>query len=435
MIQLLTSENSQGTMSYFKFKFLFSLFFISAFSNAQFSTEELAPMPVRVANNAVVSAKNGTKVYSFAGIDSTKLYSGIHLKSFMYDVGLNTWTTLPDLPDTLGKIAAGASEVKDRIYIIGGYHVFANHNEISSNKVHVYNTLTDSYEADAAPIPVPIDDHVQDVWRDSLIFVVTGWSNNGNVADVQIFNPALNTWEAGTSVPNHIDYKVFGATGKIIGDTIYYYGGVNGGFSFNARNYMRKGVINPNNPTEITWTKEEDAPELAGYRCASFAYENSLLVVGGAGVAYNYDGIAYNGSGGVSPLDRILKYDTRLMSYNSYSSLPEVMDFRGEGRLSANSFVTCGGMEAGQEVTNRVVKYTIDEAQFANIEEQELEYEIIAGEILSAPKANNISILSVEGKLLDQVNTNKYSLNKLKRGFYLIQLNGVNSRSIIKLSR
>lgn len=418
-------------MCYFKCSFFAFLFVVSTFTFGQISTQELAPMPHRVANNAVVSAKNGTKVYSFGGIDSTKLYDGIHLKSYLYDVNLNSWTILPDLPDTLGKIAAGASEVKDRIYIIGGYHVFADGNELSSNKVHVYNTVTDAFEPDATPIPVPIDDHVQAVWRDSLIYVITGWSNTGNVPNVQIFNPALNTWEAGNSTPNHIDYKVFGATGKIIGDTIFYYGGVNGGFSFVARNYMRKGVINPNNPTEITWSMEMDAPETAGYRCASIAYQNSLLVVGGAATAYNYNGVAYNGSGGVEPLGRVLKYDSQLKTYNSYTNVPEIMDFRGEGILTNNSWVTCGGMENGQVVTNRVVKYTIDEGQFANLEESGVIYEIHNG-IITSQNPLNMQIYTIGGKLVANIKTNSYSLKTLTRGTYIIQLIDGEATSVIK---
>ena len=114
-------------------------------------------------------------------------------------------------PDTLGKVAAGASRVGNIIYIFGGYHVLANGDEISSNKVHRFDVSQNQFISDGAPIPIPIDDHVQAVWKDSLIFVVTGWSNSQNVANVQIYNPSTDTWLAGTSVPNTSHDKVFGA--------------------------------------------------------------------------------------------------------------------------------------------------------------------------------------------------------------------------------
>jgi len=156
----------------------------------------LADMPERVSNQAVTYAdvKGNGFVYSFSGIDEMKLFSGIHKRAFKYDIENDSWETLAPLPSGNGRIAAGASSVKDKIYIIGGYEVFEDGGEISVDLVHVFDPATDTYLADATPIPVPIDDHIQAVWRDSLIYIVTGWSDVTNVPDVQIFNPSLNSW-------------------------------------------------------------------------------------------------------------------------------------------------------------------------------------------------------------------------------------------------
>ena len=99
--------------------------------------------------------------------------------------------------------------------------------------------------ADGAPIPVPIDDHVQAVWRDSLIYVVTGWSDTRNVPNVQIYNPTEDKWIEGTSVPTGVQFESFGTSGTILGDTIFYYGGASFGFRFPVQNTLRKGVIDP----------------------------------------------------------------------------------------------------------------------------------------------------------------------------------------------
>ena len=85
--------------------------------------EAMANMPEPVSNNAVTSAKanNTTYIYSFSGIDSTLNQSGIHLKSFRYNISANEWERIADLPDPNGgKIAAGASTVKNLVYVIGG---------------------------------------------------------------------------------------------------------------------------------------------------------------------------------------------------------------------------------------------------------------------------------------------------------------------------
>ncbi len=324
----------------------------------------LAPLPEATSNNAVTAAVANGKiyVYSFCGIDATKIWSGIHLKAWCYDVQADEWSSLPPVPDPDGgKIAAAASFLKGKIYVTGGYHVAQNSNETSSNKVHVFDPESNGWLPDAAPIPVPIDDHVQAIWRDSLLYIVTGWSNTTNVPNVQIFNPLSNTWAVGTPVPNTTNYKVFGASGVIVGDTIFYAGGARTGSNFPATSFFRKGIINPTNPTEITWTGN-DEPAAKGYRMAAATFGNRPIWLGGSDVTYNYDGIAYNGSGGVAPLARTTMYDPANASFfQTNDDVPAVMDLRGAAQIAENEVVIVGGMIAGQQVTNQVWRISLDE--------------------------------------------------------------------------
>lgn len=332
----------------------------SLFLHAQtlWTWEALPPMPEAVANNAVTAATVGgvPYVYSFSGINQTKIWSGIHLDAHRFNTQTQTWETIAPLPDDTGqggKIAAGASTVKNKIYIMGGYHVFANGSEVSSEKVHIYDPETNSYLPDGAPIPVPIDDHIQAVYRDSLIFVVTGWSNSTNVADVQIYNPSTNTWSEGTPTPDNGDYKVFGGSGTIVGDTIYYAGGARIGFNFPLGSFFRKGYIHPDDPTQIDW---EDMPEslALGYRMGAAQFDDKPLWFGGSMVSYNYNGIAYNGSGGVAPSGRLLIYRPESGSFLDLSAtIPATMDLRGIAQVGYNQYVITGGMITGQEVTDQ----------------------------------------------------------------------------------
>ena len=253
-----------------------------------------------------------------------KCFRAFYKRSFKYAFSSDSWSEIDTIPDEVANIAAGASYVKGKIYLFGGYTVLSNNSEISSDKVHVYNPVTDEFEADAASIPIPIDDHVQCVYKDSLIYLVTGWSNTSNKPFVQIFNPSLNEWSVGTNVPGNIFFTAFGASGTIIGDTLYYHGGA-AGQSFNARKFMRKGFINPDDPTDITWEQMEDAPGMTGYRSACSSTGNLVFWVGGSGVSYNYDGVAYNGSGGVDPSARIfaLQFDALSITRMKQISLLE----------------------------------------------------------------------------------------------------------------
>lgn len=334
---------------------------ISYFGASQtWQVSKVASIPMAVSNNAVVGAEvNGGKyVYSFGGIDSTKVYSGIHLKSFRYNVQTNSWDTIPDLPDTLGKIAAGASIIDSVIYIFGGYHVFPGGGEKSSNKVHRFNINTNTYLTDGTNIPVPIDDHVQAVWRDSLIYLVTGWSNTTNIPDVQIYDAKNDLWLTGTPVPNDNNYKSFGASGSIFGDTIYYFGGAAMGWNFPARPNLRKGYIDPINPTQISWSQSIPNGLLKGYRSACTFSDDGIHWLGGSAITYNYNGIAYNGSGGVSPTSKNLMYHVNNGSLQDVTifgdSLP--MDLRGIAEFPNGERYLVGGMEQNQKVSNKILK-------------------------------------------------------------------------------
>ena len=86
-------------------------------------------------------------VFSFGGIDSTLTYTGVHNKAWKYNVGSDTWESIADLPDNEATIASSASYVNGKIYIMGGYTIEANGNEVSSNKVLIYDVQNDTYLA------------------------------------------------------------------------------------------------------------------------------------------------------------------------------------------------------------------------------------------------------------------------------------------------
>lgn len=313
-------------------------------------------LPIKTTNQAVSegSINNKTYLFSFGGLDSTKLFSGIHQRSFRFDIENELWTEIQPLPDSLGKIANAASRVNDTIYIIGGYHVFANGSEKSSNKVHRFDIKNNVFFKDGAPIPIPIDDHVQVIWKNKLIYIITGWSDKKNVANVQIYNPQKNSWSEGTHVPNNHIYKSFGASGTIIGDTIYYFGGAAMGKNFPIQNYMRKGVINPNNPTKIKWSHQVIDSLTTGYRMAATKFNNTPYWFGGSSNTYNYNGIAYDKSGGVNPNQRILSINNK--KFNILFNKNISMDLRGIADINDSIKYIIGGIEKNQNVSNKVYK-------------------------------------------------------------------------------
>ena len=321
------------------------------------STQQLlAPMPLAVSNNAVANVTIDGKdyIYSFGGIDNSKIYSGISLRSFRYSVNDNMWEEIDPLPDTMPKIAAAASVVKGKVYIIGGYYVFPDGHEKSSYKVHVFDPVRNEFLVDAEDLLTPIDDQVQAVWNDSLIYVASGWSDSLNVNLVQVYKPGGH-WHYATSMPDEPGFKVFGSSGIIIGDNLYFAGGAGNGREarFPVQPSVKVGHINPSNPLEITWEIYKDS--LANvYRPAAVNIDDNPYWIGGAPKSYNYNGIAYTGEA-VSPRNNPIYFTSDneiLVDIDKY--IPQIMDLRGAAELSDGRLAIVGGMSINQEVSNQV---------------------------------------------------------------------------------
>ncbi len=388
---------------------------------------ELAPLPEAVSNNAVVAAKtsNGTYAFSFSGILAGKTHTDIHKKNFRYSVDDNLWEQIADLPSGNGRIAAGASVVKGLIYIIGGYEVFANGNERSFDEVHIYNPETNSFLENGTPIPTPIDDHVQVVYQDSLIYVITGWSNTTNIGLVQVYDPGLDEWKQATPLPNSSQYKVFGASGSIVGDTIYYSGGARALNNFPPSNTLRKGAINIDDPYKIAWSGVT-ANEAVGYRMAGFSYTGQCYWYGGSKVTYNYNGIAYNGSGGVSPIADLSSFKIDEQKWEKNAGLPVRMDLRGIARISDSEFMIAGGMIEDQVVTDRCFKFDMS-ALTSTTRLPLSEYSFVPNpstgivHLKNAPRHGLLEVLDQAGRVVYRIelsNKSTLDLRKLETGIY-----------------
>lgn len=398
---------------------VFILFATASISNAQvdWTWTKVAPLPIPTSNNAVTEAVYGNNkyVYSFGGIGENLTQSEIHKRVFKYDVSQDSWSEMAPIPDSTGKIASGASFVKGKIYLFGGYHVEANGTETSSNKVHIYNPQTDVFESDGSPIPTPIDDHVQAVWRDSLIYVITGWSNTGNVPDVQIYNPTSNSWMMGTSTPNTANYKSFGASGYILKDTIYYFGGAKDVPTFEATNVLRKGVIDKNDPSQIDWSIVNSNNGETLYRSACSGHNKTIFWIGGSKEAYNFNAKAYYTNKPVKPNFRTVELDLKNKTQSSvYSSQTQAMDLRGIAKLGGGNWIIAGGIDTLQKaITDTYILHNpklsdIDNAKtppFFKIVDTDDYFKVMTENV------GEVIVYDIQGRTLFRSNKNLADLN------------------------
>lgn len=317
---------------------------------------EAPALPEPVSNNAVAAAPTagGMALFSFLGLDSSKRWDGITNRAFRWDAGSAGWREIAPVPGP-GRLAATAQYVRGAIYLIGGYTVARDGAERSLPNVDIYDLATGAWRR-GADIPVPVDDAVSGVGRDSLIYLVSGWHDRDNVRDVQVYDPARDRWMGATPIPGP---PVFGHAGAIAGNTIVYLDGVRVEPSprrFAIERSAWKGEIDPQDPTRITWMELPDHPGPALYRAAAGGAPDAgwILVAGGTHNPYNYNGIGYNGRPS-EPRSEVFGYDVARGTWTRLGELPHgIMDLRGLVAAGDSLFLV-GGMESGQRVTRRVL--------------------------------------------------------------------------------
>ena len=320
--------------------------------------ETASPMPEKLSNNAVaaLTIDDTCFVFSFMGIDSTKIWSGITRNAYRLNTVTGEWKQIAPVPGNVGRIAASAQPFRGEIYIFGGYSVTISGNETTWSNVDIYDPATDTYRS-GANAPTPVDDQVTVVWRDSLIYNISGWSNTNNTKKVQAYNPVADSWAQATPISGP---GVFGHAGAIVGDTIVYINGVRvSGFNFVMSTGSYMGVIDPNDPMSITWETLPDHPGNPKYRAAAGNFGQRAVFTGGTTNPYNFDGIGYNGQPS-NPVDFTFGFNRKTADWEIYTAADiATMDHRGFVGC-ANRMYVVGGMIENQRVSSTVNVFVVD---------------------------------------------------------------------------
>jgi len=188
-----------------------------------------------------------------------------------YDPVTDTWTDKASMITARGWIKG--DYVRGKIYVIGG--LSNSSTALSTNEEY---TISSNTWATKTAIPTARVATIEDVWRDSLIYVMGGWDgvSSSGMTDVSIYNAFTNTWTTGTALPMNGDM----GSCAIVGDTIYITNAVNRSGSA-CWTSIYKGGINPANPTSITWSPGPVPPSLTS-GTGTAAIGNDIYWIGGS---------------------------------------------------------------------------------------------------------------------------------------------------------
>ncbi|MCC5923783.1 MAG: hypothetical protein JJT77_08355, partial [Crocinitomicaceae bacterium] len=270
------------------FLFVFGQIDLIAQGNWQYSS--LAPMPMPLAHNAIVEGALGNQklVYSFGGCTDSLKAADCSKKVFRYQVNTNQWSETEEIPDSLPVVGHRASYVQNRIFVIGGETVEQNMGGVKQD-VRIYNIFLDTFESNGANMPYPVAEHVQSVWRDSLIFVFGGWNGTEISNKIQVYNPFFNAWSVVGEMPSGNAFNVYGAGGYISGDTICIIGGISSQVGFQP-NVVRKGRILFEGGLDINWGTPFTTFEGTQYRPVASGHGNTVFTFAGNEEEYDIAG-------------------------------------------------------------------------------------------------------------------------------------------------
>jgi len=317
--------------------------------------QELPTLPVGRANNAVaaVGSEQSIHLFSFLGIGAAKDHEDIVRDAYGLSLGVDaSWRQIAPPTHSRGRVASIALTVGDSIYVIGGYTVDPDGHEVSVPDVDRFDATTGGYTP-RAPMPTPVDDAVAGVWRDRTIVLVSGWSNTGNVADVQLYDTVDDTWSKGTPI---IGSPVFGHGGAIVGDTIVYCGGAavepDKSPKYQSSRGCFAGALDATRPGIIDWQPIAHHEGPSRYRMACGAASGLVVCAGGTDNPYNYDGVGYDEQPS-EPLSEVVAYEPATGQWHSLGDAPvATMDHRSLAVVGSDLFLI-GGMQANQEVSSR----------------------------------------------------------------------------------
>ena len=177
---------------------------------------------------------------SVSGLDAN--YSSTMLLE-RYSTATNIWETLSPVPNARTFASAGYS--RGKVYFFGGYS--SGFTAVATTSV--YDIAGNSWTTGGA-MPTAVGDYAMAQYADTLFYIIGGYNGSADVNTVQVYNTVTNTWTTATAKTG---IATAGARAGIAQNQIVVVGGysqVKGA----TQSQALEAIIDPANPTSLTWT-------------------------------------------------------------------------------------------------------------------------------------------------------------------------------------
>jgi len=319
-------------------------------------------LPQPRANNPVARAagEDGAVWFTGLGITGSKTWRDLRADGWVFRQGREeNWFAVPPLPafqGLAGRLGSHAVDIGGQIHVIGGYTVAEDHAERSTPGIYRLDLNGAPAWTRATGMPVAVDDAVALVHADRYLYLVSGWSDHGNVNLVQVWDSRENAWRQAEAWPGA---PVFGHAGGMVDNRIVVCGGARieypdpGPRRFVESEACWLGTIRADDRYRLDWKPLPPMPGGARYRAAAaggvFDRVERVVFAGGADRPYNYNGQGYDGEP-ARAFRSVVSFNLDAGRWECHDPMPKAsMDHRGL-IIAGEHLVVIGGMNAEREV-------------------------------------------------------------------------------------
>ena len=337
-------------------------------------------------------------------------------KVFEYTISSDSWVTLTDLPNSLGREQMKSTLINDSIILItGGLSTISSALEYPTTN-YLYNTNTNTFTP-AGNLPIGVINHTSTLLSNGEVLITGGFDGNQARDEVYVFN-LQNGWRTLSST---LSVAVSSHRAVIVNGKVYIYGGFNIPlFEFSDKLDVYDPALDDINPLTVG--------PLACSQFAMVAFNSTILIAGG-------NKVLPNTSFGVT--NEAYIYNLNNNTFSTIGSLPNIRGGMEVSELgTSGKFIFSGGNISLSEPYDDAIIYD------ANLTAGMIENNgtnLI--EVYPNPCQNELNLKTtlfdnstqyeVFNAVGEIVKSGKLALNNLKintsefpQGFYIISVNG-----------
>ena len=151
--------------------------------------EELPPLPEAV--HHLAAAATNERIYITGGYTNL-LFSETTSRAWAYDPRARRWAQIADLPAP--RAAHGMAAIEGKLYVVGGVGP-------ASEDLWIYDPATERWDAARSALPTQREHLAVMVLHGKLHAIGGRWGDRGNLAALEIYDPATGTWTRGPDLP------------------------------------------------------------------------------------------------------------------------------------------------------------------------------------------------------------------------------------------